>query len=274
MKLQYLGTAAAEGFPAVFCVCEKCMKAWKNGGRNIRSRPQAIIDANLLIDLGPDTFYHSIKYGINLADIRHCLITHTHRDHLYHQDLYSLRKTSSHPPLDQQLQVYGAPDVYAIVQPYTKLVPEYFVCNCVEPFVPFQAGNYTITALKAIHGSENPYIYSISDGKSNLLYAHDTDIFPEETWEYLKKAGTRFDLVSMDCTEGAKESLPYRGHMCLGSNRKCRQMLLQIGAADENTKFVLNHFSHNGLDACYEDFATLAEKEVFITSFDGMTLDF
>ena len=48
MKLKYLGTAAAEGYPAMFCDCENCRKAFKNKGKNIRSRSQAIIDNSLL----------------------------------------------------------------------------------------------------------------------------------------------------------------------------------------------------------------------------------
>lgn len=43
MKITYLGTAAAEGFPAMFCNCEYCREAKKLGGKNIRTRSQAII---------------------------------------------------------------------------------------------------------------------------------------------------------------------------------------------------------------------------------------
>ena len=32
MKLKYLGTAAAEGYPAMFCNCENCKKAQKEKG--------------------------------------------------------------------------------------------------------------------------------------------------------------------------------------------------------------------------------------------------
>lgn len=38
MKLQYLGTAAAEGFPGMFCNCTACERARKAGGKNIRTR--------------------------------------------------------------------------------------------------------------------------------------------------------------------------------------------------------------------------------------------
>ena len=33
MKLQYLGTAAAEGWPALFCNCSACIKAKELGGK-------------------------------------------------------------------------------------------------------------------------------------------------------------------------------------------------------------------------------------------------
>lgn len=58
MKIQYLGTAAAEGIPAIFCECDTCKKARSLGGRNIRTRSQAIIDENVLIDFPADTYMH------------------------------------------------------------------------------------------------------------------------------------------------------------------------------------------------------------------------
>ena len=50
MKLQYWGTAAAEALPAIFCRCEVCKKARERGGKNIRMRPNAMIDGVLKID--------------------------------------------------------------------------------------------------------------------------------------------------------------------------------------------------------------------------------
>ena len=42
MKLQYLGTAAAEGWPALFCTCDNCARARAAGGKNIRTRRKAL----------------------------------------------------------------------------------------------------------------------------------------------------------------------------------------------------------------------------------------
>ena len=50
MKIRYLGTAAAEGWPALFCSCPICTHARTQGGKNLRTRTQAILDGELLID--------------------------------------------------------------------------------------------------------------------------------------------------------------------------------------------------------------------------------
>lgn len=61
MKLIYLGTAAFEGIPAIFCSCPICNEARILGKRNIRTRSQAIINDDLLIDFNPDTFTHFLN---------------------------------------------------------------------------------------------------------------------------------------------------------------------------------------------------------------------
>ena len=274
MKLRYLGTAAAEGIPALFCSCDDCKKAWALGGKNIRSRSQVLVNDDLLIDLPPDNFAHTVRFGLDLTTVRYLLISHRHSDHFYYTDLQYIRKGYSAPPSDWSLHVYGSPDIALEVTDFAQLSGGQLVYKEVQPFVPFSVGQYTVTALKAYHGTDNPYIYIITDGKSTMLYGHDTDIFPDETWEYLKAAKIRFDLVSLDCTGAAAEDLSYHNHMCLGRNRRCREMILVAGLADADTQFVLNHFSHNGLHSCYDDFAPIAEKEGFLTSYDGMEITF
>jgi len=61
--------------------------------------------------------------------------------------------------------------------------------------------------------------------------------------------------------------------MCLGWNIKCRDELLANNLADQNTKFVLNHFSHNGTDVVYDDLRMIADKYGFITSYDGLEIE-
>jgi phosphoribosyl 1,2-cyclic phosphate phosphodiesterase len=67
MELKYLGTAAAEGIPGIFCNCQYCMDARNQGGKNIRTRSQSIIDDHLLIDFPPDSYSHMLQYNISVS---------------------------------------------------------------------------------------------------------------------------------------------------------------------------------------------------------------
>jgi len=275
MKIKYLGTAAAEGMPALFCVCDACKKARKRGGKNIRTRSQAIVNDKLLIDFPCDTYMHILQNGIDLTDIHHCIITHIHGDHYYPTDMVYVKPGFAELPEDYTgLHIYGSSDIAEEMERIKEKTGGLTDYRCIPAFEPFQIEDFTVTPLKARHGAVDPYIYIIDDGKSQLLYANDTDLFPEETWAYLAEKKPKLDLVSMDCTGGAYEDLSYIGHMCLGRNIKCRERLLEIGVCDENTKFVLNHFSHNGLNTVYDDFVKIAEEHGFMATYDGMETEF
>ena len=271
MKLQYLGTAAAESLPATFCNCETCQTARSRGGREIRSRSQAFLNDKILIDLPCDTLYHSLREGIDLSRVEHCIITHTHGDHFYPKELYNMKPICAYNR--EVMKVYGNSSVGETVEGITASTKGRVVFRKAEPFVPFFIDGIKITALKANHGTTDPYFYMIEDGQSALLYAHDTGIFPEETWEYLKNAGVTFDAVSLDCTEGAHDDLSYGSHMCLGRNISCRDKMLELGIANADTSFILNHFSHNGLSVNYKELCELAEPHGFSVSYDGMIIN-
>ena len=280
MKIKYLGTAAAEGVPALFCRCEVCRKSREAGGRNIRSRSQSIIDDRLLIDFSADTFWHSIRNGLDLISINSCLITHAHEDHLYPPDIPMRIPGYAHfgDRAVTPLNFYGSDTTLQWIRnlaEYDELISKNVIAlHPVRPYEPFEVEGYTVTALKADHDQKtDPFIYIISDGKKSLLYAHDTDIFPDETWEYLEKSGVKLSYVSLDCTEGTRE-IRYRGHMYLGRNIEARRRLTETGAADENTLFCLNHFSHNAINACYDDMKPIADENGFLLSFDGAEFEF
>lgn len=271
MKIQYLGTAAAESIPAVFCNCEICRQAREKGGRHLRTRSQALIGDDLLIDFPCDAYAHSLRFGIDYSKINHCIITHIHGDHLFPWELYNLRPNQQYAR--EPFTVWGSEDVEAQIASQMKDTKGFLQFHPIKPFEPFSIGAHRITALKAWHGTAHPYIYLIEEEDGVLLYAHDTDFFPEETVDYLKSVKPKLSLVSLDCTGGAHEDLNYHGHMCLGRNIRCRNDLIEWGLADEKTVFVLNHFSHNGLSVGYDDFCALAEPLGFRVSYDGMTVE-
>lgn len=110
MNILYLGTAAYEGVPAPYCKCRVCRESFRTGGRALRSRSQAIIDGELLIDFNADTLCHSLRYRIEWENIGDCLITHSHSDHLYPMDLEILSDPISHE--HRILHFYSAKDGY------------------------------------------------------------------------------------------------------------------------------------------------------------------
>lgn len=88
MKVQILGTAAAEGFPALFCNCDACKRAFEKGGRNLRTRSGVIVDDHCMIDYSCDTLMHMYQNHLDLAKIDTLLLSHSHEDHFYVDDFF------------------------------------------------------------------------------------------------------------------------------------------------------------------------------------------
>lgn len=275
MKIQFLGTAAAEAVPAIFCGCDNCRKARAAGGRNYRTRSQALVNDRLLIDFPCDSLAHFNANSLDFLDISDIIITHVHGDHFYPVDLFYIRPGFSHPPKDWAgITVHGSCDIAPALSSYEKDTRGLGRFHELKPFEEYSISGMTVTPLKAWHSAPNPFIYIINDGGRTMLYAHDTDIFPDETWEYLKTAKPVFDFVTMDCTEGNLEDIGYHGHMCLGRNVKCRDMMKEYGLLAENATVVLNHFSHNGPGSNYDDFKPVAAERGFEISYDGAIFEF
>lgn len=125
MQLTYYGTAAAEGVPAMFCSCAVCQKSLAAGGRNIRTRSQAMIDKKLLIDFGPDTYLHVLHGGLPLKEAEVLLITHNHSDHVYPADIEMRRIAFAHADTMPPLHIYATASAYDAFA--------YFVDNSVYP---------------------------------------------------------------------------------------------------------------------------------------------
>ena len=275
MKIKYLGTGAAEGIPAVFCHCGICEYARKQKGKEIRTRSQAIIDDLILIDFGPDTFAHTLRYDIELANIYECLITHAHDDHLYLEDLRARRKSRAilkeGTPI---LNVYGGEGVKNVLLPdnegfVTKNKNVKF--HKVKAFKTFDINNsYKITALPAVHGTQEPFVYIIRKGRKTFLYAHDTDVFKDEVWEYFCDNNIIFDAISLDCTEGIKH-IDYPGHMNFERMKIMCEKMNQIESIRPETVIIASHISHNG-QISFKDAEELGKRLGYIVAYDGMTL--
>ena len=279
MVLQYLGTGAAEGWPGMFCYCDSCEDARNRGGRDIRTRSQAMVyadgfgegdqDARLLIDLPPDTYLHHLVHKVDFTKIGHMLITHSHPDHFIPSNLKFRGPVYTNTPPKFPMHVYGNSKVIGICEDFLESAPkgseESYILHVVEAFVPFYAGEFVITPLPASHDNrEDCLIYMIESGGKRMLYGNDTGVFNDDVWRFLQDK--HFDLMSLDCTWGIHAE--GTNHMGLPDILRVKERLMEQNTISEQTKIVANHFSHNGW-ACYNEMCALAEPHGLQVSFDG-----
>lgn len=273
MKIKYLGTAAAEGIPALFCECDICKQARLNGGKDFRSRAQLLINNDLLVDYPPDSFYHFEVNKINFSKIHDLLISHVHEDHFYPLDFEYFIDGFSHPNRCLPFTIHGSID---IKKPLNSILSnernQGLKVNIIEPFKIYQISHYKVTPLMANHGTKHPFIYIIEDDSATILYCHDSGFLLNETIDYLKKTKPVFDLISLDCTAGDKE-INYHAHMNLAKNIETVKLFRKLGLLRKDSKIVLNHFSHNGGHVLYSDLTSIVKDLGFIVSFDGMELE-
>lgn len=276
MKLRYLGTAAYEGVPSLFCDCEVCRKSKVAGGKNLRSRSQALVNDNLLIDFPADTVWHSIAYGLDWSKITDCIVTHSHSDHLYPADTAMLARgyAQGESVLHFHVGESGLQKLKEVAE--REHVGERIKLSHVKPFERFTVcgGKYTVLPLPADHAPDtSPVIYAIEGEGKRLLYAHDTGMFSEEVWSGLRSFG-KFDLVSLDCTGCLALGGDWeRGHMSVGSNLRTIDRMKREGIADEKTIVVLNHFSHNG-GQTHDELCEAVKDKNIIVAYDGLEIEF
>jgi phosphoribosyl 1,2-cyclic phosphate phosphodiesterase len=253
------------------------------GGRNIRTRSQAAvytgdeamesldIDGTLLIDLPPDTYYHCLQYGLRMDRVAHLLVTHSHDDHFLPQELPFRSRVYASPMPPFTMNIYGNENVHkryldAVAVKEQRYGTNNIIFHVAEEYVPFTAGDFTVTPLLAKHDrTERCLNYMIEHKGKRLLYGNDTGYFREETWDFI--TGKPFDLVSLDCTFGRKAN-EGGTHMGLADNVKVKQRLSELNCLKPDCKIVLNHFSHNGC-ANYDEMSELAKPYGMEVSYDG-----
>lgn len=274
MKIKYLGTGAYEGVPALFCKCRVCRLSKESGGRNLRSRSQALINDEVLIDFNADTVWHYQRYGFDWEKIRACLITHSHCDHLYPEDIEQAARAFSHE--HGMLPFYAGRDGFKKIKAYSDKTGGGATVTRVKAGERFAlcGGKYSVLPLRANHSPRtSPLVYSISCEEKRMLYAHDTGVFFKDTKEGLKSEG-RFDFISLDCTGCLGLNGDWiNGHMSLRTDLQTIAWLREEKLVDDNTVIVLNHFSHNG-GQTYDEMVGEAEKHGIVIAYDGLEIEF
>ncbi len=231
-----------------------------------------MIGQSVMVDFGPDAYHSMIAFGLDYAPLRHLLISHSHQDHWFPEELYYRRKGFSVVAEGSMLTVHGNEQVAEKLFKALEEDHDYHLrFEKAQPFKEVELGDGLVAVpVIANHASdaEEALNWIVRCGEGAVLFGNDTGWYPLETWDFL--SGMQLDVVFMDSTSG---KIPARDHhLGCAVVVEVRDMMEKIGALSANARFIAVHFSHNGgmLHADLEEFYGPHGIEV---AYDGMTVE-
>ena len=280
--ITFLGTAAANAFPEAFCSCRNCAQARIAGGRSFRKRSAALINEDLLIDLGPDIMAASQIHGRPLDQVRYCLQTHPHADHL---DLsHLLSRSPAYGVVNAPvLEFYASPEtLQRAAQTFERDLAGFSLLSSeaekqlnlsvhqIQPFEPFKMGPYTVMAFPANHAPGlGAMLYAIETNRRAIFYGTDTGPLFEETWQVFRKRKMRFDVMILDHTYGPEQA---------GSDHLCAQQVIEHanrmraeGILDERAHVFATHIAHEG-NPSHGELEAFAKGKGYEVAYDGLVV--
>lgn len=276
MKLKFLGTAAAEAIPALWCECEVCKKAKALGGKEIRRRCSYLLDDDTLIDFGPDAYWQSVEFNIDLPSIKRIVFTHSHSDHLNPVDLF-WRFSPCFSFVSKTLTVIGRPRIFGRIIEHAGAagVSDFDTLHLKRvPAVSGERlldGDLELLPLGANHDPHSdPLVYVFKRGGKSVLVANDTGWLSEESWKLLE--GVKLDAAVIECTCGIKGAQFRDEHMGVETSVAFRKRLVESGSLAPDAPVAVNHFSHNG-GANHDDFVKYFAPHGIEVAWDGFTLE-
>ena len=268
MRVRLLGTGAADGIPGWYSDTEVSRHARAVGGREIRSRSAALIDGHFKIDLPPDTAWQMTRDGLDARDWTGLVFTHSHNDHLAVDELqYGLFPFNSNEFLP--FPIYGNTTVCNLIR---ERYPHWPI-ETVETrsFEQFEHLGTRVTPIRAHHGSGDEDTHNLlfeREGRT-VLYATDTGVWLEPTWEFL--SGCKVDALVIECTEGLA-STQYAGHIDVQELFLVVRRLREMGTLGMDATTWTTHHSHQG-QVTHTQFEQLLQEEGIFAGYDGLEFD-
>jgi len=283
MIITFLGTSAANAYPEAFCRCKNCEQARILGGKSIRKRSAALINDDLLIDLGPDIMTASNIHNCSLSGVRYCLQTHAHADHL---------DTSHFLSRSPGYGVVGAPRLHFFASSGTlRYIAHLLEQDCalagfldpevgerlnlevhqINPQQSLTMGSYIVTAFPANHDPiVEPLLYAIQMNGRTIFYGTDTATLPEETWRGFHKHKLQFDLVILDHTYDPND--PGSDHLTANKVMEHVARMRNEDLLTQNARAFATHIAHEG-NPTHPELADFAKQHGYEIAYDGLVLE-
>ena len=283
MKITFLGTSGANAYPEAFCSCPNCEQARKEGGKSLRKRSSLLVNDDLLIDLGPDIMTSAQIHNLSLTNVRYCIQTHPHSDHLDVSHFISRSPILGvkNAPL---LSFYASPETLAFAdEAFTHDVwdkgllsaeqQEVLNCKCfsLQLYRPENVGNYIVTAFKANHAPGlGAYLYAIETDNQTVFYGSDTGVFFEETWQKMHEMNLKFEVVILEHTMGIKDKSDF--HLNAAQVVEHVNRMKNEGLMKENAVVYATHIAHDA-NPTYPELVEYAHQHGYEIAYDGLVVD-
>lgn len=266
MDILLQGTGAADGIPSFFGDDRVSRHARLHGGKDLRQRSAALIDQNLKIDFGPETWRQCLEHGVHPLDISAVLITHTHDDHLARNEIqYALIPFT-------QAEMMPFP-FFGNQMAYDKIFERYpdwpIEFHLIRSFESFETTTYRVTPIAAYHKLDEDSMNFIieRDGKT-FLYATDTGYWQPPTWEFLQ--GWKLDGMVIESTDGLHPT-GYHGHLDLNGSIQVVRQLREMGTLDAETTVYTTHHAAYG-DLTHAELEATLAPHAMAPGYDGFLL--
>jgi len=282
--ITFLGTSAANAFPEAFCQCSRCEQARALGGPSLRKRSSVLINADLLIDLGPDIQTASQWHGVSLRNVSYCLQTHPHADHM---DLSHLLSRSPgfgtigapclHFYASQETMQRAAETFVRDLEGYSLLSPEAetrlkMKLHVLVPFQTVAVGCYRVTPFPASHApGMGALLYAVGEAGKFVFYGADTAPLSEETWQAFRSLKMRFDVVMLDHTYGPDQT-PADAHMSAHQVIECMTRMREDGILAEGGRVLATHIAHEG-NPPHPELVDFARRHGYDVAYDGLVIE-
>lgn len=260
MRITFLGTGAAEGIPAVFSRTDFARRVRRTGGPDLRTRSALRVGDHLQIDFSPDNFWQMHRCDLDMFDIDHILITHSHEDHFVYDQIVAKEMpdgTNGRPLhiylsekaslwLEKQITCSGmleeVPEEKR--QAFRSRYPVHPLAHGIE----YEIGSvrvFTIPGNHTVVASDERsinYLLELPGGRT-LLYALDTGYYTDDTWALLE--GRHADTVIMDCTFGGRTDRGEypSGHLDARSFLRMLERMSRISFIDERSRLYATHIN-------------------------------
>ena len=278
MEVTFLGTAAATACPMVFCSCPMCSAAWKRGGKDLRRRSSALVNGDLIIDLGPDVMTAAFDFGADIRQVRVLLQTHAHSDHFDAGHLIT-RWSDYAPEGLRPLDLAASPETIrrmserlSMEEPGASLEKAEWLERLKLRVHPLRHGDSVtlsgrlVTAVESAHDS-GALLYAVSDGAAAFLYATDTVRLTDRAMDLLK--GFRLDMVAIDHTYGPGVS--GGGHLNAEQAAEEIARLRSEGILKPEGLAFAAHISHEGMPP-HSELTEYARSRGYEIAWDGLRI--